>query len=220
LIDNSIFELERSYDYIKLLEYAEEIGAIEISAPEVLRDKKASFNLKEKFLNFYVKSGSRVKVLAVAQGCNLLEIVESYFELLKISEFTALGLPFDIDEHIKGVSDGVTSLTFRRVLNRWHLVDTIDSFSKKYEMELKPTHLMGLSDPVELQRYKNYKWIRSNDSSSAFVHGVHDIKYTSKGLPGEKISEKLDFGGYNIIDPYNMDIIKDNVDQILTWIKD
>jgi hypothetical protein len=81
---------------------------------------------------------------------------------------------------------------------------------------------MGLSDALELQRYKGvrYYWVRSNDSSTAFVHGFNEVYYTDKGLPGEKIKQKLDFDGYN---NYELTIsqkscIHYNIDKILSWI--
>jgi hypothetical protein len=217
LIDNSIFELEKSFDYKKILEYAEEIGAKEVSAPEVLKDKEASKKLRDEFLNYYNKSGSKVNILAVAQGNNIIEIIESYAELMEVNEIKALGLPFDIDEEITGISDKVKSLTLRRVFNRWFIVDQI---SKMYfYKEPKPTHLMGLSDALELQKYSKYSWIRSNDSSTAFVHGVNKIRYTDKGLPCEKIKQKLDFGGYQSLNQQQIDDINYNINKILKWIQ-
>lgn len=220
LVDNSIFELEKSFDYKMMIEYAEKYNFTEISAPEVLRDREASKKVRDEFLEYREKIGSKVKVLAVAQGRNMEEILESHFELLAYSEIENLGLPFDIDEEVRGASDGVKSLTLRRVLNRWYLVDLIEVQANILGIELKPTHLMGLSDPVELQKYTDYPWIRSNDSSSAFVHGVNLVKLTDRGLPGEKIRQKLDFGGYK--EPLSLEqveCITHNIEKIQSWIQ-
>jgi sulfur carrier protein ThiS len=221
LLDNSIFEHGYSFDYKKMIKYAEEMELTEISAPEVLKDREASLVLREEFLNYYVKSGSKVKILAVAQGKNLEEVEESYFELLRIPEITTLGLPFDLDDQGDSAYSGgerIRSLTLRRVVNRWGLVDRINAISYSKGIELKPTHLMGLSDAVELQKYKDFPWIRSNDSSTAFVHGVNLIKYTDRGLPCEKISQKLDFAGWKILHPQQVEFINYNIDKILSWI--
>lgn len=223
LIDNSIFELEKSFDYRKMIEYAEEIGAVEISAPEVLKDRDASRELRDEFLEYYVKSGSKVNILAVAQGRSIQEVENSYFELLGISEIKALGLPFDLDDNTGeyASTEGIESLTLRRVLNRYSLICGIDVIAILDKLELKPTHLMGLSDAVELQLYKHgeYNWIRSNDSSTAFVHGVNGVRYTERGLPCEKIKQKLDFGGYKELTPGQIEDINYNISTILGWLK-
>ena len=220
VLDNSIFEHGVSYDYRQMIEMAEDIGVSKMSAPEVLKDRIASRILREEFLEHYITSGCKVPILAVAQGQDVFEVIDSYFELLKIKEIPFLGLPFDIDEEIPYVSQGVNSLTLRRVLNRWYLVDSIYDISIKKKINLKPTHLMGLSDPVELQRYKGdmYRWITSNDSSSAFVHGCNGITYTSRGLPGEKVSQKLDFNGYDKLTDFQVGCILFNIKTILNWI--
>lgn len=224
LLDNSIFEHEVSFDYKKMLEYAEEIGVKEMSAPEVLKDREQSKKLRDEFLDFYAKSGGKVDILAVAQGRTCEEVVQSFFELQNISEIAALGLPFDLDDH----NTTIKSTTLRRVFNRWSVVSTIDNYkdfviSINNGAGIKPTHLMGLSDPLELQAYGNnrFPWIRSNDSSSAFVHGFNLIKLTDRGLPGEKISQKLDFNGYQNISLTEEQIsaIEHNMSTILNWIK-
>jgi len=217
ILDNSIFELGESYNYVKMLEYAEEMGLTEISIPEVLKDRDASRKLRDEFLTYYTKSGSNMRLLAVAQGNCIEDIRDSYFELSRIVEISTLGLPFDIDDCMPY---DIKSLTLRRVMNRWFLVNMIDfESSMSCALKTKPTHLMGLSDAVELQMYSDYPWIRSNDSSSAFVHGVNGILYSNKGLPCEKISQKLDFGGFPILTDKQINDINFNIDTILSWIK-
>ena len=220
LLDNSIFEYGVSYDYKKMIDIACRLNVSEMSAPEVLRDRIASRILRDEFLNYYSKSDCKIPVIAVAQGHDVFEVIDSYFELLEIKEIPYLGLPFDIDEQIPGVSEHVHSLTLRRVLNRWYLVECIYERSLKKKVQLKPTHLMGLSDPVELQRYvgEKYKWVRSNDSSSAFVHGSNLIIYTERGLFGEKISQKLDFEGYENLSQEQVNCIMMNINTIFKWI--
>lgn len=188
LMDSSIFELDVSLPGQMLLELAERVQAKEMTVPEVLRDSDKSKKYLEEFLSLYAKSGSKISLLAVVQGESLPEMIQYYNYLETVSEISTIGLPFDLDWNEQEFS-GIRSRTLRRVLNRWELVDRISHTARK------PIHLMGLSDAVELQRYVSdrYSRIRSNDSSSAFVHGAAGILYTDRGLPCEKISTKLDF---------------------------
>jgi len=191
LLDNSVFELEVSLPYEQLFELAHTLNVSEMVAPEVLRDKEASHKALMEFLEFYTKRGGTVPILAVAQGETQTEIISSFAFLNGLPEISSLGLPFDLDYPTESYA-GIYSRTLRRVLRRWELVEAISSALGG--TLIKPTHLMGLSDPVELQKYRRISWIRSNDSSSAFVHGSAGILITDRGLPCEKIPTKLDFG--------------------------
>lgn len=208
--DNSIFELEKSLPSITLLEFAEELGVSEMSAPEVLRSSVASKKILGEFLKFKtVTYKSSIPVLAVAQGKTIQEIIDYIFYLNSISEISTIGIPFDL-EYLQNDTQisyrQLNSLTLRRVLKRWELIDILNQEAENRNEKVKPLHLMGLSDAVELQYYKHlhlgkdefgmekYVQIRSNDSSSAYVHGSRLIKYYDRGLPCEKVSEKLNFG--------------------------
>ena len=221
LLDNSVFELGHSLDKKELLETAEDLHVTEVVAPEVWEDAIGTNILVEDFIEYHDSMQSNIKILAMAQGNTIDEIVESFFKWNNHIKIDSLGLPFSLDYEIKGISDNVKSLTLRRVLNRWHLVDRINQYSKASSIRIKPTHLMGLSDAVELQRYKgdDYYWVRSNDSSTAFVHGVNGILYTERGLPCEKIKMKLDFEGYKLLTSELEHYVNKNIRTILSWIK-
>lgn len=204
LLDNSIFELGTSFNPRTMLELGEEMQVTELSAPEYLGNAEKTLRLVYEFLELRESTGMKsTGVLCVVQGQSFDELINSFFELNGVAEVTALGLPFDID-FSTDVTKDVDSLTARRVINRNTLIDLIIKRAKKDNTVLKPTHLMGLGDACELEYYSNkrgkegatsdYDWVRSNDSSSAFVHGMNLVKYTTEGLPCEKISQKLDFG--------------------------
>ena len=222
LLDNSIFELGYSLEKEKLLAIAQDMKVSEVVAPEVWHDKEGTIKLVEEFMEYHDVTKSTVNILAMATGNTEEEIIETFFQWNRHPKINSLGLPFSLDYEIKGVSDNIKSLTLKRVLNRWHLVDSLNKYAKASSQVIKPTHLMGLSDALELQRYKgdNYYWIRSNDSSTAFVHGYNSIKYTDRGLPCEKISQKVDFSRYDEgdISHFQIECINYNIDKILSWL--
>ncbi len=204
LQDNSIFELSTSLNAKFLIQQGNMLGVSEIVASEVLNSSDASKKAVEDFITDSISVGNKIPILAVAQGSSLQEIVKHFFFLNSIKEIASLGLPFDLENLMdenedKILNAHVRSITLRRVLNRWRLVDAILEISRKEGWFIKKTHLMGLSDGMELQKYSSddrYKWIRSNDSSSAYVHGSAGILYTDRGLLCEKIPTKLDFESF------------------------
>lgn len=220
LLDNSIFELGHSLEKEALLEISEEMKVTEVVAPEIWHDTNGTIKLVEEFIEYHNSWNSNIRILAMATGDNEEEIIEAFFRWNKHKYIDSLGLPFSLDYEMKGVSDNVKSLTLRRVLNRWHLIDSINKYSKASSQLIKSTHLMGLSDAVELQRYKgdNYYWIRSNDSSTAFIHGFNYIEYTDKGLPCEKIKKKVDFGLDIELTEGQELYINNNINKILSWL--
>lgn len=220
ICDNSLFELGKCMDYKIVLEKAEEINASVVVGPEVFGSYAQNLRLIYEFLEWKDKIGSKMKVLGIAQGKNSDEIFESFLHLNSIDGIDYLGLPFMLDYEEENTF-GIKSLTLRRVLNRWHLTFLIASVSISESIDIKPTHLFGLSDALELQKYKNpdlYSWIFSNDSSSAFVHGYNLIRYADRGLPREKIEQKVDFGLNEELTSQQETFIEYNIDKILSWL--
>lgn len=205
--DSSIFELEHSMPGEQLLELAEEVGANEMVTPEVLLDAEASKRKLTEFLETYTKRGATVALQSVVQGKTIEEMCRYWAYLLTIREVSTIGVPFDIDIPTD-VTKGIQSKTLRRVLNRWHLMD----LAERANLLKKPVHLMGLSDAVELQHY-DHPMIRSNDSSSAFVHGAEMVYYQDRGLPCEKISKKLDFG-VTLLEQEQITAVHSNISRI------
>lgn len=206
--DTSVFELDTPLSNEDLVETANFIGASEMVAPEVLRDAEGSKILLEQFLEYKSKVNCNIPVMAVVQGKTFVEISRHWAYLLNISEVATIGLPFVLDFDTPA-SKGIKSLTLKRVLNRWYVLDTLQSASQLN----KPVHLLGLADGVELQHYINNPMIRSNDSSSAFVHGSEMVYYTERGLPCEKIQTKLDFKT-RLTSHKQYEVVQHNIDML------
>lgn len=202
--DTAVFELEESLPGPQLIDMAESLGVSEMVTPEVLLSAEQSKVKLEEFLTHRQKVGSKLPLLSVVQGTSLEELFRYWAYLLNLDEVSTIGVPFDIDFDMY-VTRGVRSPTLRRVLNRVEIV----RMAEKSNLLRKPVHLLGLADGVELQFYK-HPMIRSNDSSSAFVHGAEMIYYTDRGLPQEKIKTKLDFGRV-LTQPKQFDAINHNI---------
>uniref|UniRef100_A0A7C3WM14 Uncharacterized protein n=1 Tax=Dictyoglomus turgidum TaxID=513050 RepID=A0A7C3WM14_9BACT len=222
ILDNSIFELGTSFDANALLDIAEDLQVSVVVAPEAWEDAAETKKMVLDFIELHSSRNCNIPILAMAQGKNVDEIIGSFFFWNNHSKISYIGLPFSLDFEIEGVSDNIKSQTLKRVLNRWYLVDRINRYIRASSQKIvKPTHLMGLSDAVELQRYKgdSYYWIHSNDSSSAYIHGKHCIKYTDRGLPCEKILEKVNFSDSTVLNTEQYNCIVYNIEKILSWVK-
>jgi hypothetical protein len=222
LLDNSIFELDKPLEDDELVDIYLENGFSEVVAPETINDSLKSAVQLDKFLNRILQRGLRIPVLAMIQGRNFSGMLGYAEELNGVKEITTLGVPFRLEEVDEDVSN-IVSLTLKRVFARWNFLDQLNDYGIKYDTYFKALHLMGLSDAFELQKYNkgNYKClkIRSNDSSSAFIHGGRELLYTDRGLPCEKISSKLDFTqDLHNIDSYEL-VLKASINHNIKMIK-
>jgi len=199
LLDNSIFELDTPLSNEELLDIAEECGFSEVVSPETINDSVESYSQLESFLTTHQHRNSKVQVLAMLQGKSFVEMSRYAIQLEDIKEVNTIGIPFRLENVDSGEESfsSIKSLTLRRVFLRWKFIFHLATCVGK---GFQPLHLMGLSDGLELQMYEGGNsaeldglTIRSNDSSSAFVHGAEMISYEDRGLPVEKISKKLDF---------------------------
>jgi len=217
MLDNSIFELEYAYEGDKFIDLALETGVSEVVVPEVLRNRKESLKKTEKFLTLIHSRFPLFfpfRLAATVQGETFDEMAEHIKELYKIKEINTICIPFDLD--YESLYMCFYSKTLRRVVNRINFV----AWMREMGYVEKEVHLLGLSDGVELQVYKEekYPFIRSNDSSSAFVHGYYCLKYTVKGLPVEKIEKKLDFSLKGPLSCLQRECIEHNISMLKAFV--
>jgi len=211
-LDNGAYELGYPMEPDELLEIAGKLKADEIVAPDVILNYKKTVELTEEFLE-QVRDKFDGKIGAVAQGSTFGEIKECYLRFLQDSRIDTIMLPFDIRFEIPNARKS-DSFTKQRAFNRVALVNHILPLAPP-----KPIHLLGLSDGVELTFQKDHAEIRSNDSSSAFVHGKEGFRYTEEGLPCEKSKEKLDFFNKSL-NVKQRDNIQFNIDMMKGFIKE
>lgn len=78
---------------------------------------------------------------------------------------------------------------------------------------IKDCHMLWLWDSViELRVAKNYPWIISNDSCSAFMTGLHRKQYKETGMvPGGKVQEKVNFEFNEELDQIQRYCIESNI---------
>jgi hypothetical protein len=212
ICDNSAFELGKPIEGNRLLRAAELVGAKEIVCPDSLFDGKGTIRAVNNFIkNYVVPKG--VGLMAVAQGANWRDFLNCYQTLNLMPEIQSIGLSFlGVEKALPDVSTTLSRLVALDILVNQGLAPT------------KPIHLLGMGDnPIELKLFRTTKlskYIRGNDSSSAFVHGQHGFKFDPViGLNRKKIKKKIDLELTALSDGQKADI-RHNINVIKSWVKD
>jgi len=213
ILDNSVYELEKPIEDERLVDIACDLNANEIILPDYPENVEKTLKISENFLSRMAKNNmlKKFQYALVIQGKRIKDVEKTIKFLLEVEECKTLcfsGIPlrmylYIVDElEKKNILYVPRSLSF--TMNHLYSRVALYFFLKKegYIERLrergKKIHILGLTDGIELLNYAKEDVIRSCDSSSAFVHGYHYIAYTYKGLPGEKLSVKLDFFTKNI----------------------
>lgn len=213
-LDNADFEVGSEFKKEDLVKLAIDIGVDEVMAPEQYQDGKKTVELAREFVKYVykeLKGDVPFGIFVVIHGKDLNDYVECYRTVCNLPEVSTVGISIrptrdlTIPEAVQSPSP-----TLQSVYNRIELI------RKLPDKDCKTHHLLGFHDAVELYHQKKWSFIRSADSSSAFVHGSRGIRYTKRGLPGEKIQELIDFET-EVTNEKLLDDIKFNIDVIERW---
>lgn len=200
ILDNGLFE-GAQVSPEKLLRRAAAIKAQCVCAPDVLYDSKGTIKEFKRFIKLKQEQGLVCDVMGIPQADNPIDWWECFQFMDLHTECHLIGLSIlSIPGSFKDVAQraGDQPITFSRM----HLIRQLYAFSDLSGHRITPCHLLGLGesygDIIEAKRLLD-RDIVSNDSSSAFVHGMHNVRYRRLGaIPGGKISQKLDFGTKNL----------------------
>lgn len=186
ILDNSAFEFGKAIP-TDLLKQAIQISKPdEFVLPDTLFEKGETIKRSLNFIKTF-KSNS-IKFMGVVQGKTLEEWLSCYEYFSKYPSIYSIGLGAiyspktvfdnkDTDRVISGREFLINKLIESNILN-----------------PNKPHHLLGLGDSghLEIQQLKRYKWIRSSDSSAAYIQAKNGV-LISINKEYKKIKEKVDF---------------------------
>lgn len=187
ILDNSIFELGKSFDPKKYSLWIKKLQPTWYIIPDVLE----SFGGTIRLLSQWNSGGYGTipgKKIAVVQGRTYEEIVACYKYIVNYGDVDMIAISFDYSLYRKLFPhpNKFISWMMGRVLLLGRMYDEgIIDTSRKH-------HLLGCSLPQEGLFYKhsNYNWIYSVDTSNPIVHGLKGIPYSDQGL-WKKESTKL-----------------------------
>lgn len=202
-LDNGLFENSVPENTSTLLRKAELMKAKYVFSPDILYDAWATRNQFEQFLWLRNREKVDVKIAYVVQA----DTVEEYLE-----EFKRANDNPDI------------SLIWMSILTIphcwwWEIMDARIQAIKDVEEYCHPTkdvHLLWLGGWLnDLVEARNHKWIKSNDSCSAFMTWLYEKVYDKNNMvEWWKIKEKINFM-WNSLELEQKKCIEKNIDIIM-----
>jgi hypothetical protein len=185
LLDNSIFELGKSFEGDKFAKYVEELHPSFYIVPDVLEQ---GYDTVKSFADFTKQyTGLPGLKIGAIQGRTYDELVDCYKYMSEYADYIAIS--FDFSYYI-ATGRGKTKLE-RWCSGRQHFIN--DLISDGVWNWNKPHHLLGNSLPQELKYYVNNNIynIRSVDTSNPIVAGIAGLTYNGDLGLTDKPSTKL-----------------------------
>lgn len=194
ILDNGLFE-GAQVSSEALIQRARAVRASVVCAPDVLYDSKGTIKEFKSFVKLKHEAGLVCDLMGIPQADNPADWWECFQFMDMHSECSLIGL--SILSVPKSFRDSAGDTGKPITDSRVHLIRQLDSFQNLSGRRITPCHMLGLGesyrDVIEAQKLLP-NTIVSNDSSSAFVHGMKGVLYRKGGMiPGGKNHEKLDF---------------------------
>ena len=188
LLDNSIFELGKSFDPKKFAKYVKELKPNFYIVPDVLEDGYETIKSFHDFVNKHTDLPG-IKI-GVVQGKTYDELVDCYKYMSDNADYIAIS--FDYSYYLV-TGTGKTKLQ-RYASGRYKFIN--DLKRDGIWNDFKPHHLLGCSLAKEFYFYDNDRTIRSVDTSNPVVAGIKELRYNGNlGLddkPSIKLADLID----------------------------
>lgn len=190
ILDNSIFELGKSFNNKKYHHWVTELEPTWYIIPDVLEDCDRTIDKAKRWLSKYPDIKS--KSIGVVQGKTYEEIVKCYKYMVEVAKVDKVAISFDYSYYLNTYENLGENKYERFTIGRACLIDQmIEDGVIDYSV---PIHLLGCGLPQEGAFYKEdperYFFIDSVDTSNPVVHGIKNVQYTKYGLK-DKESQKL-----------------------------
>lgn len=195
VLDNSAFEFGEALSIDLLIRAIKITKPNEFVLPDVFFNKNESIRRSIEFIESF--SFGSLKYMGVVQGESLEDWLSCYKYFSENIDIFSIGLGAiytsktifgnkNINKIVSGREFLINELKERKILN-----------------QNKPHHLLGLGDSghIEIEKLKKYKWIRSCDSSAAYIQARQGVEI-SMNNEYSKIKEKI-----NLNDKLDKDII-------------
>ncbi|MBW8001674.1 MAG: hypothetical protein FVQ80_06590 [Planctomycetes bacterium] len=206
-LDNSSCEIgDDVFTPEQLVDFARDVGAKEVMAPETAFDADSTIDKVREFMKVTKYIRGSIKVFGTLHGSAMGDIIRCHNNLVGLGVDT-IGISFRIQP--KPMKDFVRhpNKTVDTSLARVQAIMRLEPFMK----ESIRYHLLGIVDPKELLYYYYNKFIKSVDSSCAYVSGITGKLCDDAWF--EKPKEKLDFSN-KYISGYSLKRVHFNI-QIL-----
>ena len=168
IMDNSLHELGKAYDYERLLYWVREIEPDEFIVPDVWMKSSQTVAQAKYWLQY--KYPKKTKITAVIQGEDKQSAFMCAF-LLKDLGYKKLCISYGADWY------GDTGLN--KALGRINFVNELLKDKNYKDIKL---HLLGCAVPQEFGWYNNHPQIESIDTSNPIMAAIDGNMYTEQGL--------------------------------------
>lgn len=208
ILDNSSYELGDAWatpeDLVRIYESLESKN-VYLMCPEVaFKGEETEIAVKD--FTSHLKEG--ILTFGTIHGTSYDEICQCYYKVSNLVDY--VGFSYRI--WCEDLAVPYPNKTVGRALMRISLLKRL--FENNLILEKKPHHLLGLSEPQELVVQSKYSWIKSCDSSTAFIHGKNKVIFRERGLEGtERLEERLNFDE-TVENPNLVEIIKHNIRRV------
>jgi hypothetical protein len=193
-LDNSSYELgDNVFSEEELIDLAKAVKATEIMAPEEYLDHKETTHKVYEFLDRIRYLDEKMKVFGTIHG-------SSYGNYLKCMDYfldagvDTIGLSCRLDLIPSSWNMIVCdySTEWLRSTVRMNLAADLSARFSNMVGKVPEVHLLGLNHPCELAFQRKWGFIRSNDSSAAYLAGIEERSVMS--FDYRKPAAKIEFG--------------------------
>ena len=212
-LDNSIFELGKSFDAVEYSKWIEQLEPNVYIVPDTLEDGQ------ETIKQFYTFTGEYTDLpgirMGVVQGKTYDDLVRCYSFMSEYADIVAIS--FDYTYYL---SNGVGNTKLERFMNgrKKFIQDLINENRWNWD---KPVHLLGCSLAREFTTYvdRNIYNIKSCDTSNPIVAAMFNLKYNDVWGLDEKPSKKLAEMLEATLDDTQHEILQYNLDMFKKILK-
>jgi hypothetical protein len=206
LLDNSIFELGKSFDPVKYAEWLFKISPNYYIVPDVLEDAEGTMLQWQDWNRRHTPTGSNFESLkiGVVQGKTWQELVDCYRFMAEEADYIAISFDYS---YYKYTGHGRNKLELWCSGRQRFIQDLIDKGHWDWS---KPHHLLGCSLAKEFKYYvdKGITNIRSCDTSNPIVAALKGLSYNGDLGLQEKPSTML-------CDLINAEVDEDTLETVL-----
>ena len=217
LLDNSIFELGKSFEPKKYVKWIEALEPNYYIVPDVLEDCNKTIDAWGEWMSFYTDNtsalGNGALKIGVVQGENWNDLVKCYRFMSEHADYVAISFDYSYYEH----TGEITTTSAGRKLQLWcsgrqrFIHQLIDEGIWRWD---KPHHLLGCSLAKEFRYYvdNNVYNIKSVDTSNPIVAGIKGHRYNDTfGLDHKPSTLLADLIDHQVTDD-QLDNIKHNTE--------
>ena len=180
ILDNSIFELGTSFDHDRFAYWINELKPTWYIVPDVWKNGPATVKMFFEFFNKHPRRTLNGKVIGVAQGNTLDEVMTCYQAIEPYCDMIAFN--FDFSTYANHPSVGIPKRLLMS-LGRFKMLEHLDAYGVINTS--KPHHLLGCGVPQEICWYpKDWSWVRSMDTCHPVMEGMVGRSY-DVNLPGQ-----------------------------------